>query len=852
MTFKDQNLLTSLSVPLACVALLAPPMAYAAPEDGDVVEGDATIEYDGDWTRVLTGELTIIEWLSFNIAEGETVEFIMPSEASRVLNRITSGVPTEIMGNLIGNGQVFIVNPSGVIFGQSAVVNVGALYAAAGNISNTDFMSGTYRFTDARGIVENRGYLGGDLIALVGGRVANHGTISAPNGTVVLAAGEQVLIGEFLGHTFVRLERPSDLDNTPTLDTEGAPSLAAGDVYSLAAWNTGIIDGKDTTVAVSAGHMAIDADMTAGELTLIAENDSHIRLGADLHAYGPGVVINGDVVLTDDVRVTSDGSVIAFKGAVDSQNDAEHDLFVDTNGGFVRFTEAVGSNGRLGTLDVNASLIRFFGDVSVNDQLNLFGPVAISDDSVTFDVGLGSALFGGDVYSGVNGRSDVSFVYDGQAWVGQGEARAPFQFRSGIGLGGAFRNITFGGDLSDPSRSAAFVFATGAMTGLDLIDSSTDLGHSFLINATESISMGQGQKMTSFGSLTLNAEGDGFTSIAVGDLNVLGDLRIASLGRAGGQVVFNARPAGEVDWFGNEGNRGENALVDEGLELIASGDITILGDLGGDGPVRLGSGGSVQLLNNSGTGSAGSLGIEVFEGGVSPDLFASMLGANGGDFYSYDLTLIPPTDGPNETQANLATALDETPAVNLRSDDPLLAAREVLAELGFIPDNAEDATLLNGTQTGVERFADAGARDRDTPEAFGLTIDRLTRYSVERLTRAYIGALGDRVGDDGGREHADRLGRALVFMDMNDKDKRYGGISAFVEAFEGSDLQLVADLRSIESVMHAIERLELSPFEIKHAKVQFLELIAPDSISPEGVYKRWFGAERGHYAISRD
>jgi len=235
-------------------------VAMAAPEGGDVVEGDAKIDY-GDWTRVITGEITIIQWLSFQIAAGETVEFIMPSENSRVLNLINSGVPTEIMGTILGNGQVFLVNPSGVIFGQGAVVNVGALYAAAGNISNNNFMDGVYRFTDARGVVENRGMLQGDLIALVGGRVANHGTISAPGGTVVMAAGEQVLIGEHLGHVFVQLERPSDLANTDQLSNPGKDSgmdLAAGDVFSLAAWNTGTIQAEHATIAVSSGHSAID------------------------------------------------------------------------------------------------------------------------------------------------------------------------------------------------------------------------------------------------------------------------------------------------------------------------------------------------------------------------------------------------------------------------------------------------------------------------------------------------------------------------------------------------------------------------------------------------------------------
>ncbi len=851
MTTKDSKFIT----PFALIALMGTSIAIASPEGGDVVEGDATIEYDGDWTRVLTGEITIIDWLNFNIAQGETVEFIMPSEASRVLNRITSGVPTEIMGNLIGNGQVFIVNPSGVIFGQNAVVNVGALYAAAGNISNADFMAGTYRFTDARGIVENRGHLQGDLIALVGGRVANHGTISASNGTVVLAAGEQVLIGEFLGHTFVRLERPTDLDNTPTLDTNGAPSLAAGDVYSLAAWNTGTIDGKDTTIAVSAGHMQIDADITAGELSLLAEGDSHIELGADLHANGPGIVITGDLILTDVVSVTTEGSVIAFKGAVDSQEGMLHDLFVDADGGAVRFTEHVGSLGRLGSLEIHAGTTRFFGDVSVNDQLNLYTPVSISGPSTTFDVGMGSALFADVVYSSRHGRSDIQFLYDGQAWVGQGQARAPYQFRAGIGTNGtdirAFRNITFGGDLSDPSRSSAFVFATGANAGLGLIDASTDLGFLFEVLATESITMGQGQKITSLGSLTLQAESDGFTSIAVGDLNVLGDLRVASLGRSGGQVIFNTRAPGEVDWFGNEDDRETNALIDDGLELISSGDITIIGAFGGDGPARIWSGGSVTPLNNSGNGTTPGLDIEVFEGGVSLDLFASMIPSASGFLYPYDLTIIPQSTNPG-TQANLASALDEEAPINLRTDDPLNAAREVLAELGFTPNDRQIDSIRASHTTGVDTHADAGARESNTPASFGLTLDRFTRASVQRLTYAYINALGTDADQDGIRDRVPELAKALVFMELNDQNPELNSANEFIVKHASQDLELVKHLLALQSVMDAIDLLELTPYEFEHAKKQLLNRLVPNSLNPEHVYQRWYAPRASKLAINRD
>ena len=436
MTTQDKNFSRRFVLLSALAISTLAGSVYGSPEGGDVIEGEADIDY-GDWTRVVTGEITVIEWLSFQIAAGETVEFIMPSESSRVLNLINSGVPTEIMGTLLGNGQIFLVNPSGVIFGQGAVVNVGALYAAAGNMATNDFVNGVYRFTDARGVVENRGLLQGDLIALVGGRVANHGTISAPGGTVVMAAGEQVLIGEHLGNLFVDLERPTDLANTDGLSDpfgEGL-DLAAGDVFSLAAWNTGTIDAAHTTMAVSAGYAAIDHSIEAQDITLQATGDSYIELSADLIANGDGIFVDGDLVLGDDVMMTltGDHGEVVFDGEVDSSDGAENNLFIDAGNGVVSFIGGVGQGAKLGVLDVTASRVQIHSDVSVNQEMNFYAPVEIMGDSTTFDVGMGTALFGDRIYSHIDGMSDVAFLYEGEAWVGNGEARTPYKFRNGIG-----------------------------------------------------------------------------------------------------------------------------------------------------------------------------------------------------------------------------------------------------------------------------------------------------------------------------------------------------------------------------------------------------------------------------------
>jgi large exoprotein involved in heme utilization and adhesion len=108
--------------------------------------------------------------------------------------------PTEIFGSLSANGQVFILNPNGVLFGKGAQVDVGGLAASTLSLSNEDFMAGRYRFTAsplapgaAVGEVVNQGDIvaNGGYVAFIVPQVKNEGTITAANGSVALAAGKK-------------------------------------------------------------------------------------------------------------------------------------------------------------------------------------------------------------------------------------------------------------------------------------------------------------------------------------------------------------------------------------------------------------------------------------------------------------------------------------------------------------------------------------------------------------------------------------------------------------------------------------------------------------------------------------
>jgi filamentous hemagglutinin family protein len=174
------------------LALLSAPAARAEIAGQQVVSGQASFEQSGHVTTIHASDGAIINYSQFGVLANEQLHFVQPTSESRVLNRVF-GDATHIDGGLTANGIVYIVNPAGIFFGSRAVVNVGVLYAAAGNLSNEDFAAHSDRFTSLSGAVANAGAIESPAVALLGAAVANHGNIHAPDGTIALVAGERVM-----------------------------------------------------------------------------------------------------------------------------------------------------------------------------------------------------------------------------------------------------------------------------------------------------------------------------------------------------------------------------------------------------------------------------------------------------------------------------------------------------------------------------------------------------------------------------------------------------------------------------------------------------------------------------------
>ncbi len=288
------------------LGLLNPQILLAAPEGGQVVHGQAAIQHSGATTTITAGHNAILQYQQFNIAPHETVQFVQPSASARVLNRVVGPDPSRIAGTLLANGQVYLVNPSGVLFTGSAVVNVGSLYAAAGHLANDDFLRGMDRFTNLQGSVINEGLLRGDNVHLFGSHVANYGTILAERGTITLAAGKDVILLSADGHYAVQVT-PSEADDS-----------AAGDGSASAA---GSGDGSASGATGASG--------TAAE-TPAVENAGTLHAGRSVNLYAAGdafslAMRNAAGALVEAPEIRMDGGPsgrVEVSGRLDASSDS--------------------------------------------------------------------------------------------------------------------------------------------------------------------------------------------------------------------------------------------------------------------------------------------------------------------------------------------------------------------------------------------------------------------------------------------------------------------------------------------------------------------------------------------------
>ncbi|WP_049721334.1 MBG domain-containing protein [Gilvimarinus polysaccharolyticus] len=241
---------------LALTIALISGAAYAGPNGGVVIDGDANIDIRGKLTDILQNtQNTTIVWDNFDINIDEIVNFIQPNDTSIALNRVFSADGTQINGQLNANGRVFVMDANGVLFGQSASVNVGSLVASTLDVSHTDYTNFTFSGNGAPASVLNLGAITAadtGAVALLGGQVSNRGVIQAKLGNVALAAGNQITL-DFAGDGLLNVQVDEAAlnalaENHGLIQTPGGQVLmtahASDALLQTVVNNTGVIEAQ--------------------------------------------------------------------------------------------------------------------------------------------------------------------------------------------------------------------------------------------------------------------------------------------------------------------------------------------------------------------------------------------------------------------------------------------------------------------------------------------------------------------------------------------------------------------------------------------------------------------------------
>lgn len=337
-TSAIQANIRTLCMAVAC-AVLAPAawaQTAALPAGGQVVAGQGSIQTQGSVMTVnQASQRMALDWQSFNIGAGQTVNFVQPNAQATALNRVLGSDVSTIQGQINANGRVYLLNPNGILFTPSAQVNVGGLVASTLGMSTADFMAGNDRLAgDSTSAVTNQGQIRtaqGGTVALVAARVTNVGEISAPSGSALLAAGRKVRL-DLGGPTQIEVEEGA---LNALIEQSGSIRAADGMVYLTAKAASQLsVSAINQSGLIEAGSI----DANGGLVVLEAD---HIRLGSGSRIDATGAKGGGTVLVGGDwqgsgslrqaTAVTMESGSVIDASALDKGNGGKVVLWSDVH-----------------------------------------------------------------------------------------------------------------------------------------------------------------------------------------------------------------------------------------------------------------------------------------------------------------------------------------------------------------------------------------------------------------------------------------------------------------------------------------------------------------------------------------
>ena len=566
----------------------------------------------------------------FNVSEGGSVYFANPEGITDIFSRVTGNNPSNIFGKLgvLGDANLFLINPNGIVFGENASLDVGGSFVAttangiefgeqgvfsasnpetprllsvnpsalffnqiaaqsienksradAGRDPSNSFDTFGLRVPDGKSLLLVGGNVnmdGGKLNAY-GGRV-ELGGLAAPGSINLLFEGDNLKLGfpenvtradvSLINNAFVRVE------------ADGGGDIA------INARNLEILQGSQLSTGIGRGLGTPDA--VAGDILLNATGEikvagigsnvfNNVRLGAEGNG-GSITIDSASFLLQDGAQFIT--STFGIGNAGNVQVTARDAVSLAGNA-YILSTVQAGSDGQGGNIDINAATF------SLTDGSQL--QTIIRGASDTQSAGIGNA---GNVNVKVSEAVDI-------AGRKNGFVSGIFSF-VGTGAEGNGGNITIDSgsfSLGDGAGLAASTLGIGNAGNVQVKarDAVSLAGNALILSTVEAGGDGQG------GNIDVNAA----------TLSLTDGAQLLTLTRN----ASNTQPAGR----GNAGN--VNVKVTGLVDIAKSGISSFvgMGAEGNGGNITIDSGsfsltdGAELRASTNGKGNAGNVKVTTID-----------------------------------------------------------------------------------------------------------------------------------------------------------------------------------------------------------------------------------------------
>ncbi len=630
-------------------------------------------------------------WQSFSVGQGNTVIFKQPNASSISVNRVIGTDRSEIYGSIQANGQVFLLNSNGVLFGRTAQVDVAGLLATTKTISNAEMAAGNFnqlRLIGASGAgltnVTNLGNISasgangtGGYVVFAADQIFNDGTIKAKGGQIIMAAGATLDMSiEEAGSIHVKA---SEATIQALIDNKGLMVADGGQIILTASGkntllntvinNSGTLQAKSASVkngviVLDGGSAGVGGDVMStgvidvsgygagekGGVAILTGDRIALTGTASIDASGDAgggrVVVGGDLLkkASDIMDVKIAAQTVITQGVNISIGSKNGDGgFVETSGNSLTMSGSINgaAKGKSGLwlIDPTDLIIQASGV-----EVNTTGSPAIFQNTSSATT---STVSNASIVDALNTTDVLVTTAGGGAANGNISINADI-----IKTGAGVSNLTF---LTASGRIElnSSIASTGGMLGLNLTANSNSL-EAVRIRSTGSINV--------TGVLTINGTSNTNNEFAHGAVTIEGNVNASN----SQNTITGTGAAKNYSgvWFkgGSQSINGNitgvslNALSYSSIAgvIFDGGDQTLNGAIIGSSATSNGvqfSGGN-QVINGSVAGSASSLSGVQFSSGnqiINGNVAGTASAFSGVNFFGSNVTLTGSVNGVSST-----------------------------------------------------------------------------------------------------------------------------------------------------------------------------------------------------------